>query len=79
MKSPSIIELDIRPILPKDKHPKIFATFDSLQKGEVLKLINDHDPVPLYYQMQATRQEQFEWTLTENGPEVWIVNITKIA
>ncbi len=78
MNTSSINELDIRPVSPKYKHPTIFATFDSLQKGEILKLINDHDPIPLFYQLQATRQEQFEWQLIESGPEVWIVNITKI-
>lgn len=78
MNPSSINELDIRPLLPKDKHPTIFATFDSLQKGDILKLINDHDPAPLFYQLQATRQEQFEWELTISGPDVWIVNITKI-
>lgn len=73
-----IKELDIRPVPPKDKHPKIFETFDSLQKEEILKLINDHDPMPLYYQMQAIRANQFEWEYIESGPEVWVVNIKKI-
>ncbi len=79
MESTTIKELDIRPIPPHDKHPTIFSTFDSLQKGEVLHLINDHDPMPLYYQMQALRSNQFSWEYTETGPEVWTVNIKKIA
>lgn len=77
MSSTIVKELDIRPVPPREKHPTIFAKFDLLQKGEILQLINDHDPMPLYYQMQALRSEQFTWEYKESGPEVWIVNITK--
>ena len=71
-------QLDIRPVVPKEKHPKIFATFDSLKPSETFQLINDHDPMPLYYQFQAERNNQFEWEYVEKGPEVWRVNISKI-
>ena len=36
------IELDIRTVPPRDKHPTIFRTFDALQKGEAFTLVNDH-------------------------------------
>lgn len=44
------IELDARPIPPRDKHPTIFRTFDNLASGQSMLLINDHDPRPLWYQ-----------------------------
>lgn len=70
-------ELDIRPVPPREKHPTIFATFDALKNGEGFQLINDHDPVPLYYQFNAERPNQFKWEYVEKGPEVWRVNISK--
>jgi uncharacterized protein (DUF2249 family) len=70
--------IDVRPIIPKEKHPAIFAMFDSLYSGETMQLINDHDPKPLYYQMQAENNGQFEWQYIEQGPEVWKVNIKKV-
>jgi uncharacterized protein (DUF2249 family) len=70
--------LDVRSIIPRDKHPAIFSMFDSLQIGETMQLINDHDPKPLYYQMRAENSGQFEWQYIELGPEVWKVNIKKI-
>ena len=72
-----IKELDVRPIVPREKHLTIFNTFDALHRGETFQLINDHDPVPLYYQFQAERQNQFNWNYIEKGPEVWRVNISK--
>lgn len=76
----SIIKtLDVRPIIPREKHPSIFSAFDSLAKGETLNLINDHDPKPLFYEMSAERSGQFFWEYVESGPEVWKVNIKKVG
>ncbi|NCQ17932.1 MAG: hemerythrin [Ignavibacteria bacterium CG_4_8_14_3_um_filter_37_9] len=71
-------QLDIRPVPPREKHPTIFATFDALKNGERFQLVNDHDPMPLYYQFNAERPNQFDWEYVEKGPEVWRVNISKL-
>ncbi|GAB4291857.1 MAG: DUF2249 domain-containing protein [Ignavibacteriaceae bacterium] len=73
-----IRKLDIRTVPVREKHPTIFKTFDELKNGETFQLINDHDPMPLYYQFNAERAEQFGWEYVERGPEVWRVNITKV-
>ena len=69
--------IDVRNIVPPERHPLIFATFDALRPGEGLLLINDHDPKPLYYQFQAEADGEFTWECLENGPEVWQVRIGK--
>jgi uncharacterized protein (DUF2249 family) len=45
--------LDVREIPPAERHPKIHAAFEELSSGETLTIINDHDPKPLFYEMQA--------------------------
>jgi uncharacterized protein (DUF2249 family) len=72
-------QLDVRVIPPPQKHPTIFRTFDALAPGESFELINDHEPRPLLYQFQFERTGQFQWQYVEEGPEVWRVNITKVA
>ncbi|MFB6466065.1 DUF2249 domain-containing protein [Cytobacillus sp. Hz8] len=62
---------------PREKHPTIFRTFDSLNAGEFMLLINDHDPKPLLYQFMMERQDQFIWKYLEEGPETWKVSIGK--
>jgi uncharacterized protein (DUF2249 family) len=69
--------IDVRAIVPRERHPLIFGTFDTLLPGEALLLINDHDPKPLFYQFQAESAGQFTWEYLENGPEVWQVKIGK--
>jgi uncharacterized protein (DUF2249 family) len=71
------IELDVRVIPPRDKHPAIFRTFDSLRSGQSMAIINDHDPRPLRYQLSAERPNRFTWTYEEEGPEVWRVRIDR--
>ena len=69
--------LDVRNTAPRERHPQIFDTFDNLQKGEAFILVNDHDPMPLYYQFLHVRENQFTWEYLEQGPEVWRVHIGK--
>lgn len=73
----NIVELDVRPIPPRDKHPTIFRTFDSLASGQSMVLINDHDPKPLHYQLMAERPDSFAWTYQEQGPAIWRVQIDR--
>ncbi|KMQ49919.1 hypothetical protein CHISP_3133 [Chitinispirillum alkaliphilum] len=72
-----IVELDLRPMPPARRHELIFDTWEKLNCGEVLKIINDHDPKPLYYQFQAEHHNEFNWEYLEEGPLDWKVSITK--
>ena len=69
--------LDVRTIIPRERHPLIFKTFDDLRAGENFILVNDHDPKPLYYQFEFERRGQFIWKYLEEGPEVWRVRVSK--
>ena len=69
--------VDVRTIVPRERHPLIFGSFNALQPGESLLLINDQDPKPLFYQFQAELPGIFTWNYVEQGPEVWQVAIGK--
>ena len=73
------VTLDVREIAPRERHPMIFGAFDRLPVQGLIRLINDHDPKPLYYQLQAERPGEANWEYVEEGPETWIVNISKVA
>ena len=75
----AVMELDVREMTPRDRHPRNFADIDSLEPGTSLLLINDHDPKPLHYQLMAEREGQIGWTYIESGPEVWKVRITRLG
>ena len=71
--------VDVREIVPRDRHLLIFQTFDALAEEESFELVNDHDPKPLYYQFLHERPGQFDWEYLEQGPQVWRVTIRRKA
>jgi uncharacterized protein (DUF2249 family) len=71
--------LDVRNEPPARRHELIFARFDGLTPGDGFELVNDHDPKPLYYQLDAEHTGEFTWDYREEGPEVWRVRIGRAA
>ncbi len=71
------IEIDVRPMPPKQRHPLLFATWDALPEGSAILLVNDHDPLPLYYQFAAEHAGAFRWEYLDRGPEIWRVRIAR--
>lgn len=71
--------LDVRTIAPAQRHPMIFKRFKALSEGGSFVLINDHDPKPLYYQLNFEYSGQLGWDYLEQGPAVWRVRISRTA
>lgn len=70
-------QIDVRSWPPRERHSRIFALWKGLPHGAGMQLVNDHDPVPLYYQFAAEYPGEFRWEYEERGPEVWRVWIRK--
>lgn len=70
---------DVREISCREKHPLIFRRWEELPVGGHFVLINDHDPVPLYYQFAAMFPGAFEWRYLESSPDEFHVKITRLA
>ncbi|HMW96913.1 MAG TPA: DUF2249 domain-containing protein, partial [Flavobacteriales bacterium] len=68
---------DVRPFHPAKRHEMVFDSFDALKPGEAFIFTNDHDPKPLYYQIEAESKIPFTWEYLQAGPEVWEVRVTK--
>jgi uncharacterized protein (DUF2249 family) len=69
--------LDVRTLPPRQKHPALIATWNELPPGQALLLIDDHDPLPLYYQFSCEHAGGFHWEYLEHGPATWRVRISK--
>lgn len=69
---------DIRPYPPTERHEMFYKAFADIGPGEAFEFINDHDPKPLYYQMEAESKEPFRWEYLEQGPDAWKVRVVKV-
>ena len=72
-------QLDVRTEAPAYRHELIFDNYHRLAPSEGFVLVNDHDPKPLYYQLEAEHPGKFTWDYLEEGPEVWRVRIGRPA
>lgn len=71
-------EIDVRQLVPAQRHARIFELVNQLPEGDAFILVNDHDPKPLHYQIEAEYPGLFSWEYIERGPEVWKVEIGRI-
>ncbi|MBN8967136.1 MAG: DUF2249 domain-containing protein [Rhizobiales bacterium] len=76
--APTVNQIDVRSLVPAQRHQKIFQLVDELAPGASFVLVNDHDPKPLYYQLEAEYPNAFSWTYLEKGPSVWRVEIGRL-
>jgi uncharacterized protein (DUF2249 family) len=74
-----LTDFDVRVIPCRQKHAMIFARWADLPIGDHFVLINDHDPVPLYYQFAAMFPGAFTWDYVVPGPDEYRVRITRVA
>jgi uncharacterized protein (DUF2249 family) len=72
-------QVDLRSLVPMQRHQLNFQLVDELAPGGSFVFVNDHDPKPLYYQLEAEHPRQYSWTYLEQGPEVWRVEIGRLA
>ncbi|HEY8595381.1 MAG TPA: DUF2249 domain-containing protein [Devosiaceae bacterium] len=71
--------VDVRQLPPPQRHQKIFELIHELAPKDTFVLVNDHDPKPLYYQIEAEWPGQFSWNYLEQGPVVWRVEIGRVG
>ncbi len=69
--------VDLRAMIPPERHATVFAALDALNPGATFVLINDHAPTPLLRRIEENWPDQFEAEFLLDGPEVWQVAITR--
>lgn len=72
-------ELDVRTIAHGARHEVIFRKLHALAPGERLFIVNDHDPKPLRYQLDAAWPGTFDWAYLAAGPHIWRIEITRLG
>ncbi len=69
--------IDMTTLSHEIKHQKLFGTIESMKSGETLKIINDHNPAPLRFRLEAGQPGMFGWKYEQEGPEQWVVIISR--
>jgi uncharacterized protein (DUF2249 family) len=69
----------VRDLPPAQRHTTIFDACHGLLPGAGFVLVNDHDPRPLRYQLEAQYPGEHTWDYLQTGPGVWRVRIGRAA
>lgn len=80
--TPNITEpviVDLRPMMPPERHATVFAALEALGAGATFVLVNDHAPIPLLRRINEAWPDMFEHEYLRDGPEVWQVAITRVS
>ena len=73
--SPSAIyPFDARGVAKRFRHAAIFGALDSLQPGETMRFVNDHDPLPLLDQMRNRYGEKVEIKYVQREPGAIVID-----
>lgn len=71
--------LDVRTLPPRTRHSTIHEMLAEMPPGDILRITNDHDPRPLRLELEHDRPGAFDWAYVESGPEIWQVDIRRVA
>lgn len=71
--------INVQEIEPRLRHQTIFKVFNTLLEGESLRIHNNHDPMPVYYQLVDLRGNIFTWEYLQKGPEWWDIRVTRVV
>ena len=73
----AIYGFDARGVAKRCRHAAIFGALDSLHPGEVMRFVNDHDPLPLLGQMQARYGAAVRVEYRQRAPEGVVIDFIR--
>lgn len=66
-----------RGVAKRFRHAAIFGALDSLNAGETMRFVNDHDPLPLLGQLQARYGEAVNIEYRQREPGALVIDFIK--
>ncbi|QBC44533.1 DUF2249 domain-containing protein [Iodobacter fluviatilis] len=67
---------DARGVAKRFRHAAIFGAIESLNTGETMRFINDHDPLPLLAQIEQRYQGQVKAAYIQRNHEEIVIDFS---
>jgi uncharacterized protein (DUF2249 family) len=72
-----IYQFDARGVAKRFRHAAIFGALDALTRGETMRFINDHDPLPLLNQLDQRYGATVTFHYKQREPSLIIIDFMK--
>ena len=73
----AVYGFDARGVAKRFRHAAIFGALDSLESGETMRFVNDHDPIPLLHQLQARYGEKVRIEYRQREPGEIVIDFVR--
>ncbi|MCZ2355534.1 MAG: DUF2249 domain-containing protein [Bacteroidia bacterium] len=70
-------EFDVRVLIPIKRHELLLKMFTELPVNDSFVFINDHDPIPLYYEFCSIHGNVVGWKYLNKDNREWKVQVTR--
>lgn len=74
--TPNVYQFDVRGVSKRLRHAAIFGALESLDQGDVMRFVNDHDPLPLLSQIAQRYDGQVRHEYVQNGPDAVVIDFS---
>lgn len=74
--NPNVYQFDVRGVSKRLRHAAIFGALESLDQGDVMRFVNDHDPLPLLSQIAHRYDGQVRHEYVQNAPDAVVIDFS---
>jgi uncharacterized protein (DUF2249 family) len=72
-----VYPFDARGIAKRFRHAAIFGALDALVRGEAMRFVNDHDPLPLLEQLRQRYGETVSIEYRQREPGAIVIDFVR--
>jgi uncharacterized protein (DUF2249 family) len=72
-----IYPFDARGIAKRFRHAAIFGALDALNAGEIMRFVNDHDPLPLLSQLEQRYKDAVSIQYVQREPGQIVIDFVR--
>ena len=73
-----IYPFDARGVAKRFRHAAIFGALDALARGEAMRFVNDHDPLPLLEQLRHRYGEAVSIEYRQREPGAIVIDFIRV-
>ena len=70
--------IDLRGVPCLERNNAVFGVWQRVKPGQILEIINDHDPRPFHYRFKACHHGKYKWQNSRKGAKKWIIHVKKL-
>ena len=74
----AIYPFDARGVAKRFRHAAIFGALDALNRGETMRFVNDHDPLPLLAQLRERYDDSLSIVYRQREAGAVVIDFTML-